>query len=268
MRWKVLLSGRVSPSIAQLTENTNVVRAINSKDLRGANEHARRGNGVDRLTSPTPSFTLVTEASFISTGIKHQLSSLAMKPSVTFQSYSQKLGESPRLRIRMPHRPGLDGILASWGNTVLEPLDTENRKAFAEGRRLRKGHYIDFIGNFDRSAKEGFPLYRISGGAGFIWAASFDQQGRGTLRLLAVDTSAFYSELVIAQSLPSQTRESIGAGSAGANVVRQRAEKAGERATTDSEAAPDEFEAAKRDLELAKTEIESLNAERETQSRG
>src|SRR5262249_43021020 len=60
------------------------------------------------------------------------------------QSYSQKLGESPRTKIRMPHQPGLDGILASWGNTVLEPLDTENRKAFAEGRRLGKGYYIDF----------------------------------------------------------------------------------------------------------------------------
>src|SRR5262249_61781523 len=119
------------------------------------------------------------------------------------QSYSQKLGESPRTKIRMPHQPGLDGILASWGNTVLEPLDAENRKAFAEGRRLGKGYYIDFIGNFDRSAKEDFPLYRISGGAGFILAASFDQRGRGTLRLVAVDASVFYPDL-LATPLPRQ----------------------------------------------------------------
>src|SRR5262249_23668 len=104
-------------------------------------------------------------------------------------------------------------------------------------------------------------LYRISGGAGFIWAASFDQKGRGTLRLLAVDTSAFYPEL-IAKSLPSETRESIGAGSAGANIVRQRAEKAVEQATAESEVESEEFETAKRDVQLAKTEIESLNAER------
>src|SRR5215470_9387892 len=84
MRWKALLSARVFPSIAQLTENTNVVLAINSTDLRGANKHASRGNGVDRLTSPTRSFTLVTEASFTSTGIKGQLSSVVMKPSTTF----------------------------------------------------------------------------------------------------------------------------------------------------------------------------------------
>jgi hypothetical protein len=195
------------------------------------------------------------------------------EPERDIQSYSQKFGESPRAKIGMPHRPGLDGILASWGNTLLEPLDTENRKAFAEGRRLGKGYYIDFIGNFDRSAKEGFPLYRISGGAGFIWAASFDQKGRGTLRLVAVDTSAFYSEL-IAKSLPSETRESIRAGSvevdpaaaerpsAGANIVHQRAEKAGEQAPAYSEVAREEFETAKGDVQLATTEIESLNAER------
>jgi len=81
------------------------------------------------------------------------------------RSYSKKFGESART-IRMPTRLGIDGILASWGKTVLEPLDEENRKAFAEGRRLSKGYYIDFIGNFDRSAKEGFPLYRISGAQG------------------------------------------------------------------------------------------------------
>ena len=50
----------------------------------------------------------------------------------------------------------------TWGGTGLEPLDIENRKVFAEGRRLTKGYYIDFIGNFDRSAKDGLPIYRIS----------------------------------------------------------------------------------------------------------
>jgi hypothetical protein len=226
-----------------------------SSDITYSLLHSRDGSIVYINRYQTPTFFARNEA-------EHDI-----------RSYSQKLGESPRTKIRMPHRPGLDGILASWGNTVLEPLDTENRKAFAEGKRLGKGYYIDFIGNFDRSAKEGFPLYRISGGAGFIWAASFDQKGRGTLRLVAVDTSAFYSEL-IAKSLPSETRESIRAGSvevkptaaerpsAGANIVPQRAEKAGEQTTADSEVAREEFETAKRDVQLAKTEIESLNVER------
>jgi hypothetical protein len=181
------------------------------------------------------------------------------------QSYSQKFGESPRTTIRMPSRSGFDGILASWGKTVLEPLDTENRKAFAEGRRLGKGYYIDFIGNFDRSAKENFPLYRITGGAGFIFAASFDQRGRGTLRLVGVDASAFYPEL-IANPLPSEPQDiSLTAAerpSADPDIARQRTQKATEQAKADLEVARQESETAKRNAQLAKTEIESLNAER------
>jgi hypothetical protein len=40
-------------------------------------------------------------------------------------------------------------------------------------------------------AKHGLPIYHIDGGPGFIWAASFDRKGRGTLRSAAVDVSGF-----------------------------------------------------------------------------
>src|SRR5262249_10056269 len=63
-----------------------------------------------------------------------------------------------------------------------------------------KGYFIDFIGNFARSAKEGLPVYRLSGGAGFVWVASYGRRGRGTLRFLAVDASALSPQLV-----PTQT---------------------------------------------------------------
>src|SRR5262249_21969734 len=55
----------------------------------------------------------------------------------------------------------------------------------------RKGFLIDYLRDFTRSAKQGLPIYRIDGGPGFIWAASFDQKGRGTLRLAAVELSGF-----------------------------------------------------------------------------
>jgi hypothetical protein len=155
------------------------------------------------------------------------------------------------------------------GKDVLEPLDAENRKAFAEGRRLTKGYYIDFIGNFDRSAKEGFPLYRITGGPGFIWVASFDQKGRGTLRIVAVDASAFYPELV-ANPLPSETRDisptAAARPNADADIALQRAEKSAEEAKTESKVARKEAETAKRDAQLAKTEVDRQNAERATLS--
>jgi hypothetical protein len=189
------------------------------------------------------------------------------------QSYSRKFGEPPRIT-RAPPGLGFTGILASWGKTVLEPLDIENRNAFAEGKRLTKGYYIDFIGNFDRSAKEGFPIYRISGGAGFVWVASFDQRGRGTLRLVAVDASAFYPGLVV-RSQPNETQSgntqpgraeaevtAAERPNADADTTHQTADTAADKAKADSDAAREEFEAAKRDVQLAKTEIEGLNAER------
>ena len=107
------------------------------------------------------------------------------------QQYSRNLGESARI-LKMPHRSGLpDGVIAVWGKITLEPLDQESIKTLADGKNPRKGFLIDYLRDFTRSAKHGLPIYRIDGGPGFIWAASFDQKGRGTLRLAAVDVSGF-----------------------------------------------------------------------------
>ena len=105
------------------------------------------------------------------------------------QNYSRRFGETPRIT-RIPRRSGTsDAILATWGKVELEPLDNDSVRSLAEGKSPRKGLLVDFLGNFTRSAQEGLPIYRIVGGAGFVWAASFDQRGRGTLRFAAVDPS-------------------------------------------------------------------------------
>jgi hypothetical protein len=122
------------------------------------------------------------------------------------QRYSREIGESPRIT-KMPYRAGFpNGILASWGKVELEPLDNDSIKALAEGRRpTTKGYFVDFIGNFARSAKEGLPVYRLSGGAGFVWVASYGRKGRGTLRFLAVDASAISPQLVATQAPTNPT---------------------------------------------------------------
>ena len=117
------------------------------------------------------------------------------------ERYSRQIGEQPRV-IAMPPRPGLPhGILATWGKVVPEPLDIESLKNLAEGERpTTKGYLIDFIGDFARSAKEGLPVYRLNGGAGFVWVASYDQKGRGILRFAAVDASAMSPQLAATQA--------------------------------------------------------------------
>jgi hypothetical protein len=113
------------------------------------------------------------------------------KAEEEIQQYSRKIGESSRV-MKMPHRSGLpDGLIAVWGKITLEQLDQESIKILADRKGLKKGLLIDFLGNFARSAKAGLPIYRIDGGPGFIWAASFDQKGRGISRLAAVDASRF-----------------------------------------------------------------------------
>jgi hypothetical protein len=106
--------------------------------------------------------------------------------------YSRKLGEQPKI-LQMPSRLTLpDAIIAVWGKVVLEPLDDESRKVLGEGKIVAKrGIFIDFVGNYVRSVREGLPLYRITGGAGFVWAGS-KKDGQGTLRFLAINPSLFY----------------------------------------------------------------------------
>ena len=113
------------------------------------------------------------------------------KAELNIEGYSRKFGDSPRI-MKMPHRSGLpDGVIAVWGGVTLEPLDLESIKTLADGKNPKKGFLVDYLRNFTRSAKEGLPIYRIGGGPGFIWAATFDQKGRGTLRLAAVNVSGF-----------------------------------------------------------------------------
>lgn len=104
-------------------------------------------------------------------------------------SYARKFGETPEIT-DVPRRSGQPHCqLALWGNVVLKVLDSESMKIVADGKSPKKGMLIDCIGDFTRSVKEGLPLYRISGGAGFVWVASYDERGRGTLRFAAVDAS-------------------------------------------------------------------------------
>ncbi len=115
---------------------------------------------------------------------------------------SKKHGAQPRI-IPMPPGSGVpNGAIALWGKVALEPLDASSVEQLAAGRNVRRGFLIDHIGNNQRSAQLGLPIYGIRGGPGYIWAASYDQSGRGTLRFLAIDASGM-SPSVQAEQQPS-----------------------------------------------------------------
>ena len=180
---------------------------------------------------------------------------------LNIQRYSRKIGESPRI-MKMPHRSGLpDELIAVWGKITLEPLDQESIKILATGKSPKKGFLIDHLRNFARSAKEGLPIYRIDGGPGFIWAASFDNKGRGILRLAAVEVSGFSpppTPVVVSTAAPTHLQQQL------PSVEKLQADLAIsinkiaelEKAKSDAELAIKEAEQAKLYAENAKQEVE------------
>jgi hypothetical protein len=150
---------------------------------------AEKGRG-----SRTTAYSLLHSKDGKISYINRSQESASFNPSeseLAIERYSRELGESARL-LKAPHRSGVaNGVIAVWGKITLEPLDQDSIKLLADGKKPRRGLLIDYLRDFTRSAKEGLPVYRIVGGPGLIWAASFDQKGRATLRLAAVDVSGF-----------------------------------------------------------------------------
>lgn len=73
---------------------------------------------------------------------------------------------------------------------------------------------LEGIGNFGDSACEGFPIFKLGGGAGYVWGARYDETGKGSLRMTAVDASQFYGcsqhDLSSASALAGGRRRYLG----------------------------------------------------------
>jgi TolA-binding protein len=88
-------------------------------------------------------------------------------------------------------RPGMpDSVIAVWGKIELNALTRSEVEKIANGEPLaRRGILVDTLGDLERSAKRKLPVYRIVGGAGYLYAASFDASGRGHRHYVAIDLS-------------------------------------------------------------------------------
>jgi hypothetical protein len=106
---------------------------------------------------------------------------------------SAKFGERARV-MRLPPREGLpSAVIAQWGKIELEQLDDDAVATLAAKDAKLPPLLVDYLGNARRSAELRLPVFRLSGGAGYLWSASADGSGRGYLRLVAIDASALAS---------------------------------------------------------------------------
>lgn len=93
-------------------------------------------------------------------------------------------------RIRQGSGPSTKAVIAVWGQIELQQLSDAERAAVA-ARKDFDGLLVGYLGDIEQSAQAGLPVYRLAGGAGFLWAASFDETGTGSLRFLASDAGRF-----------------------------------------------------------------------------
>jgi len=105
------------------------------------------------------------------------------------QRLSQNFGQAARVlngdaRADAPH-----SVIAAWGDVTLTPLDESTMDELRRGETITAGLLIDFLGDSRKSAREGLPVFHMGGGSGYIWAAEFDDAGKGRLRITAVNPS-------------------------------------------------------------------------------
>ena len=106
------------------------------------------------------------------------------------QRLSQYFGQEARILNAEP-RPGAPhATLAVWGAVTLNPLGDATLGALRRGEQIHSGLLADFVGDARKSARLGLPVYSLGGGAGYLWGADFDDSGKGSLRITAVDASA------------------------------------------------------------------------------
>ena len=109
-------------------------------------------------------------------------------PQNEIDRLSAKYGQPVRV-LRLPFRLGLpDALISVWGKIQLEELDATEVSMVASGGSV-KGLLISYLGDLQKSAKANVPVYRLAGGAGYLWAATLNPSGQGILRFLTVDAS-------------------------------------------------------------------------------
>jgi hypothetical protein len=112
---------------------------------------------------------------------------------------SHRFGAQPHL-LQSPRKAGRPwGVIAYWGRVTLTPLDRASVAEIATGQHVLRGMLFDFLGNFGESARSGFPIFRLGGGRGYIWAARLNENGRGALRMTAIDASQFTAPAAVAR---------------------------------------------------------------------
>lgn len=118
---------------------------------------------------------------------------------------SARFSSAPQMKKMTDGPGGLMALLAAWNDIDLQPLNQAERSVLAQGGSLHAGILVDLLGDFHKSARMQLPVYRVSGGKGFVWVGSFDREGTGKLRFFAMDPSLLQTPAAVPSTVPQPT---------------------------------------------------------------
>jgi hypothetical protein len=186
---------------------------------------------------------------------------------------SAKFGERPR-EYQMPQRADLpNALIAAWGKVQLEPLNENEMSVVATSSGSPKGILVGYLGDLQRSAKAGVPVYRLGGGAGFVYAATFNHNGRGVLRFLAIDASQTATQMITTNNptlpspvqMPKEDQKPVQAELEQQKAQVWQAEAKAEQAKAEARQAEAEAEKAREEAKQAAAEAEAYKVQIEEQ---
>jgi hypothetical protein len=103
---------------------------------------------------------------------------------------SQELSERPtKVEWSRPGPGNTQSVIAIWGQIELQRLNSDDVETVAIGNSPGRGILLDLLGDLVRSARAKLPIYRVTGGAGYLYVASFDTSNRGHRHYVAADVS-------------------------------------------------------------------------------
>ena len=183
-------SSRYAEFSCNRSEQSTYLTWCQKKEVRG---HSRQGDFVS-------SYSIAHDQNGI---IVYASRSIDQDYLTSSDARSHALGEIAKLSDRfhqkerliwIPHRERLPtALIAYWGEVKPEPLPPKTVGMIRAGRDIREGVLMDFLGDFKKSARLELPIYRLTGGSGYLYSANFNQQGHAYMRNSAIDPSSFFS---------------------------------------------------------------------------
>ena len=154
------------------------LRCERSQQLRSNGRNVTVSNTLIHTQDGTPIYVMSNAAP-----ISHNRSAVQNEINMA----SNKIGERPAKVIWIPENgANPTAVIAVWGEVKLEEVAGEALFAISEGKSPHLGVLVDSLGDLKQSADKGFPVYRVTGGTGFVYATSFGN-GVGHQHYVAVD---------------------------------------------------------------------------------